>query len=113
MDLALALVEDDLGREAALRVARRLVLFLHRPGNQSQFSAQLDAQLADRDVLRDLQAFVVDNPAADLTVAGLARRAGMSERHLARCFHLEVGVTPARYVERVRVEAARRRLEES
>jgi transcriptional regulator GlxA family with amidase domain len=113
MDLALALVETDLGREAALRVARRLVLFLHRPGNQSQFSAQLDGQLADRDVLRDLQAFVVDNPGADLTVAALARRVGMSERHLARCFHREVGVTPARYVERVRVEAARRRLEES
>ncbi|MBA2280668.1 MAG: DJ-1/PfpI family protein [Acidimicrobiia bacterium] len=113
MDLALALVEDDLGREVALRVARGLVLFLHRPGNQRQFSTQLDAQLADRNALRDLQAFIVDHPDADLTVAGLARRAGMSDRNLARCFHREVGITPARYVERVRVEAARRRLEDT
>lgn len=113
MDLALALVEDDHGRDVALAVARRLVLFLHRPGNQSQFSAQLDAQLADRDVLRDLQAHIAEHPEDDLTVAALARRAGMSERHLARCFRDEVGVTPARYVERTRVEAARRRLEDT
>lgn len=113
MDLALALVEDDLGRDVALAVARRLVLFLHRPGNQRQFSTQLGAQLADRDVLRDLQAHIVDHPEADQTVAALARRACLSERHLARCFHDEVGVTPARYVESVRVETARRRLEDT
>ncbi|HYI61718.1 MAG TPA: GlxA family transcriptional regulator [Acidimicrobiales bacterium] len=113
MDLALALVEDDRGRDVALAVARQLVLFLHRPGNQRQFSAQLDAQLADRDALRDLQAHIVDHPEDDLTVAALARRAGLSERHLARCFTDEVGVTPARYVERARVEAARRRLEDT
>lgn len=113
MDLALALVEADRGRDVALAVARQLVLFLHRPGNQRQFSAQLDAQLADRDTLRELQAHIVDHPEDDLTVAALARRVGMSERHLARCFTHEVGVTPARYVERARVEAARRRLEDT
>jgi transcriptional regulator GlxA family with amidase domain len=113
MDLALALVEDDLGRDVALGVARQLVLFLRRPGNQAQFSAQLSAQTADRDVLRDLQSCIAERPGDDLTVAAMARRSGLSERHLARVFRAEIGVTPARYVERARVEAARRRLEES
>ena len=113
MDLALALVEDDLGHDVALAVARRLVLFLRRPGNQSQFSTHLVTQLADRDALRELQSWIAEHPAADLTVAALARQAGLSERHLARVFRDEVGVTPARYVERIRLEVARRRLEES
>jgi transcriptional regulator GlxA family with amidase domain len=113
MDLALALVEEDLGREAALTVARWLVMFLRRPGNQSQFSAQLDAQLADRDSLRELQAWLPDHLNADLSVETMARHAGMSPRHFARSFRHQVGVTPARYVERARLEAARRRLEES
>jgi transcriptional regulator GlxA family with amidase domain len=113
MDLALALVEDDLGRAAALAVARRLVLFLRRPGGQSQFSAQLAAQAADREPLRDLQAWIADHPDADCAVPALARRVAMSPRHFARVFRDEVGTTPARFVERVRVEAARRRLEES
>jgi len=113
MDLALALVEDDLGHDAALAVARRLVLFLRRPGNQSQFSTHLQTQVADRNALRDLQAWITEHPDDDLTVAALARRAGLSERHLARVFRDEVGLTPARYVERVRLEVARRRLEES
>ncbi len=113
MDLALALVEDDLGREAALTIARWLVLFLHRPGNQAQFSAQLSGQLADRDEVRSLQQTIVEHPGADCTVEALARRAAMSPRHLARVFAEEVGTTPARYVEQVRLEAARRRLEES
>jgi transcriptional regulator GlxA family with amidase domain len=113
MDLALALVEDDLGRDIALAVARRLVLFLRRPGNQSQFSAQLAAQVAQRDTLRDLQQWIADHPAADLTVAMMAERAGMSDRNFARCFKDEVGVTPGRYVECVRIEVARRLLEES
>ena len=113
MDLALALVEDDLGHDVALAVARRLVLFLRRPGNQSQFSTHLQTQVADRNALRDLQAWIAEHPDTDLTVAALARRAGLSERHLARVFRDEVGLTPARYVERVRVEVARRRLEES
>jgi transcriptional regulator GlxA family with amidase domain len=113
MDLALALVEEDLGRDAALIVARMLVLFLRRPGNQSQFSAQLSGQLADRDEIRELQRWVTDHPGADCTVEALARHAGMSPRHLTRVFTEQVGVTPARYVERTRVEHARRRLEES
>jgi transcriptional regulator GlxA family with amidase domain len=113
MDLSLALVGDDLGRHAALTIARHLVLFLQRPGNQSQFSAQLAAQLADRDEIRDLQQWIADHPGADCSVAALARRVSMSPRHLARVFTDGVGVTPARYVEGVRLEAARRRLEES
>lgn len=113
MDLALALVEEDHGRALALEVARRMVVFLRRPGGQSQFSAQLAVQVADREPLRDLQAWMVDHPAADLSVPTLARRTAMSPRNFARRFREQVGVTPARYVERVRVEAARRRLEES
>ena len=112
MDLALALVEEDAGRELALAVARRLVVFLKRPGGQSQFSAQLAAQLAERPPLRDLQLWIQEHPDAGHTVESLARRAAMSPRHFARVFTQELGVTPARYVERVRVEAARRRLEE-
>jgi transcriptional regulator GlxA family with amidase domain len=113
MDLALALVEDDLGRDVALRVARQLVLFLRRPANQSQFSAQLAAQMAERDGLRDAQRFASEHPERDCSVAALARVAVMSERHFARCFTEEVGVTPARYVEQVRVETARRLLEDT
>jgi transcriptional regulator GlxA family with amidase domain len=113
MDLALALVEADHGREKALEIARRLVLFLRRPGNQSQFSAQLANQLAERDSLRDIQRWIADHPGSDLSVDALAARAGMSVRHFARSFRDEVGKTPARYVEAVRVEAARRRLEET
>jgi len=111
MDLALALVEEDLGPEVALAVARRLVLFLRRPGGQSQFSAQLAAGPAPDAGLRELQAFIAEHPDADLGVGALARRAAMSERTLARRFRDELGTTPARYVEAVRVEAARRRLE--
>jgi len=113
MDLALALVEEDHGRRHALEVARWLVFFLKRPGGQSQFSAQLASQLAEREPLADLQAFVFEHPEADCSVAALARRAGMSPRNFARVFTREVGVTPARFVENARVEVARRRLEES
>ena len=106
MDLALALVEDDLGRAVALETARGLVLFLRRPGGQSQFSAQLAVQAGDREPLRDLVAWIVDHPGADLSVEALARRVAMSPRHFARVFTREIGTTPARYVEKVRVEAA-------
>lgn len=112
MDLALALVEEDLGREVALAVARRLVLFLKRPGGQSQFSAQLARQMAAREPLRELQAWIAEHPEADLSVERLAARVGMSPRHFARVFAREVGATPGRFVEEARVEAARRRLEE-
>ncbi len=111
IDLALALVEDDYGRDIALATARNLVVFLSRPGGQSQFSAALASQSAERKPLRDVQAFVVEHPADDLSVPALAERAGMSPRNFARAFTAEVGDTPARFVERVRVEAARRRLE--
>jgi transcriptional regulator GlxA family with amidase domain len=107
MDLSLALVEEDLGRRAALEVARWLVLFLKRPGGQSQFSAQLSAQIAEREPLRDLQAWIADNLEADLSVPALAERACMSPRNFARAFRKEVGMTPAAYVEAARIEAAR------
>jgi transcriptional regulator GlxA family with amidase domain len=113
MDLALALVEEDLDREAALTIARHLVLFLRRPGNQSQFSATLAAQQPRREPLREAQRYVVENVAGELSVEALAARAHMSPRHFARAFRAETGVTPARYVERVRLEAARRLLEET
>jgi transcriptional regulator GlxA family with amidase domain len=113
MDLALALVEDDLDREMALTIARHLVLFLRRPGNQSQFSATLAAQQPDRAPLREAQRYAIENPAADLSVEAMAERAHMSSRHFARSFRAEVGLTPARYVEHVRLEAARRRLEDT
>ncbi len=113
MDLALTLVEDDHDSDLALGIARRLVLFLRRPGTQSQFSAQLAGQLAERDPLRDAQRYIAEHPERDLTVAALARFAGMSDRSFARGFRDEVGVTPARYVEQARVETARRLLEDT
>jgi transcriptional regulator GlxA family with amidase domain len=113
MDLAVALVEEDLGRSTALEVARWLVLFVKRPGGQSQFSAQLAAQTAEREPLRDLQEWIAGNITADLSVPTLARRAHMSERNFARAFAKELGMTPAAYVETVRVEAARIALESS
>ena len=113
MDLALALVEEDLDRDAALTIARHLVLFLRRPGNQSQFSATLAAQQPDRAPLREIQRAVLEDIAGDHRVEAMAARAHMSPRHFARAFRAETGVTPARYVERVRLEAARRRLEDS
>jgi transcriptional regulator GlxA family with amidase domain len=113
MDLALALVEDDLGRAVALDIARQLVMFLRRPGNQTQFSAQLSAQAAHRQPLRDVQSWVAEHPDADLTVEALAQRAGLSPRQFARAFTEETGVSPGRYVDKVRLESARRHLEDT
>jgi transcriptional regulator GlxA family with amidase domain len=113
MDLALALVEEDLDRDAALLIARHLVLFLRRPGNQSQFSATLSAQEPHREPLREAQRLVVEQISGEHSVDAMAARAHMSPRHFARAFRAETGVTPARYVERVRLEAARRQLEDS
>ena len=113
MDLALAMVEEDQGREVALAVARELVLFLRRPGGQAQFSAQLAVQLAEHEPLRDLQAYVLEHPSEDLSVETLAHRVAMSPRNFARVFTREVGTTPARFVTSVRVETARRLLEET
>ena len=113
MDLALALVEEDFGRHVALGVARQLVMFLQRPGGQSQFSSQLAIQTADREPLRELVEWIADHLAGDLSVPVLAERVAMSPRHFARVFTSEMNMTPARFVEVQRVEAARRRLEES
>jgi len=113
MDLALALVEEDHGSRLALQVARNLVLYLRRPGGQSQFSAALSLQLTDRKPLRELEAWVLDNLSKPLTVPVLAQHVAMSPRNFARVFTREMKTTPAKFVERLRVEAVRRRLEES
>jgi len=113
MDLALAMVEEDFGRHVALGVARQLVMFLQRPGGQSQFSSQLAVQAADREPVRELVEWIADHLADDLSVSALADRIAMSPRHFARVFASELHMTPARFVEVQRVEAARRRLEES
>lgn len=113
MDLALALVEADLGRAAALDVARDLVLYLRRPGNQSQFSVPLwSAQPASGDVLRQVVDAIHTNPGGRHSIADLATLARLSPRHLQRRFTKEIGVPPAVYIERVRIEAAQRALAE-
>ncbi|WP_248322534.1 GlxA family transcriptional regulator [Caballeronia sp. Sq4a] len=109
IDLALALVEEDLGRALALEVARHLVVFLKRPGGQAQFSAALSLQKAG-DRFGELHAWIAENLAADLSVATLAARVGMSERSFVRHYRAQTGVTPARSIERMRLEAARRLL---
>lgn len=113
IDLALALVEADLGRDMALAVARQLVVFLKRPGGQSQFSATLSLQEATGgdDRFDQLHAWMADNVRGDLSVTALATVAGLSERTFLRRYRAATGITPARAVERVRVEAARRLLE--
>ena len=113
MDLALALVEEDHGRDLALSVAREMVMYFKRPGGQSQFSAQLAAQTAERTNIRQIQTYIVDNLAADLSVALLAQRADMSERNFARVFKAEGGFTPAEFVELARIDQARRLIEGS
>jgi transcriptional regulator GlxA family with amidase domain len=113
MDLALALVEQDLGSPLALEVARELVLYLRRAGGQSQFSTALSLQASDRKQIEEIRSWVVDHLEQDLPVEKLAEKAGMSPRNFARAFLKDTGTTPARFVERLRVEAARRRLEES
>lgn len=113
MDLALALVEEDHGRELALRVARELVMFLKRPGGQSQYSAHLAAQMAERSSIRKVQERILARTSADLSVPALAASIGMSERNFARVFRAQAGVTPAEFVETARIDAARRLLEET
>ncbi len=113
IDLALALVEEDLGRDAALTIARHLVMFLRRPGGQSQFSAQLAGQVAERAPLRDVQRLIAEHPSADLSVAALAGHANLSPRYFTRAFTAETGSPPGRYVDRVRLETARRLLEDT
>ena len=111
VDLALALVEDDLGAEVARRIAKQLVVFVQRPGGQAQFSTQLAAQRPGRDALRETQTWIADHLDDDLSLAALARRAALSERHFSRVFRAETGMTVAAYVEAARIEAAQRLLE--
>jgi transcriptional regulator GlxA family with amidase domain len=113
IDLALALVEEDFGHATALAVARALVVYLRRPGGQAQFSAQLQAQAAQRAPLRDVQQWISEHPAADLSVSALAGRAGLSPRQFARAFTAETGTSPGKHVAAIRLEAARRMLEDS
>jgi transcriptional regulator GlxA family with amidase domain len=112
IDLALALVEQDLGRTAALAVARYMVMFLKRPGGQAQFSAALSLQTAE-DKFGALHDWISRHLAEDVSLPALASQAGMSERSFSRHYAAATGLTPARAVERLRVEAARRLLSES
>jgi transcriptional regulator GlxA family with amidase domain len=111
IDLALALVEEDLGPSAALAVARTLVLFVRRPGGQSQFSTGLAGQASEQSGIRELQGWIADHLDEDLSVATLAARVHMSPRNFARVFSRSVGVTPAAYIHSVRLERARVLLE--
>jgi transcriptional regulator GlxA family with amidase domain len=112
IDLALALVEEDLGRSVALAVARYLVVFLKRPGGQAQFSAALALQVTD-DRFGALHDWINGHLAGDLSLSVLAEQAGMSERSFSRHYAQATGQTPARAIERLRVEAGRRLLSES
>ena len=113
IDLALKLIEDDNGKELALNVARRLVVFLKRPGGQSQFSAHLEAQIAEESRIQSVQQWILDNLDADLSIPVIAKRSAMSIRNFSRLFRNEAGRTPADFVESARVEKAKRLLEES
>ncbi len=113
IDLCLALVEADLGAQAALAVARELVLFLRRPGGQSQFSVGLEVQLTAESRLHRLVTRILEDPSGDLSVPALAARAGMSERNFSRSFRREVGTAPAHFVEQARVYRAKAFLESS
>lgn len=111
LDMALSLVEEDLGSEVARRVAGQLVMYFRRPGGQLQYSRSGESRPAGRSALQDVQRWVAANLVERHSVATLAKRAGLSPRHFARLFQSEVGVTPSAWVEGVRIDAARRLLE--
>lgn len=113
IDLAFSLIEEDHGRALALWVARRLVVFLKRPGGQSQFSDVLTAQSETTSPIDRIRLYILESPRARLGLEALAEVAGVSTRHLSRLFHGELGMNPAAYVELTRVDIARRLLEES
>jgi transcriptional regulator GlxA family with amidase domain len=113
IDLCLSFVEADCGSATALAVARQLVLFMRRPGGQSQFSAGLSVQAAATPKLRTLVSEISGDPSGDLSLPALAKRAGMSERTFSRVFHKETGVTPAAFVELARVDRSKALLETS
>jgi transcriptional regulator GlxA family with amidase domain len=113
MDMALAMLEEDHGSAVALAVARELVLFLKRPGGQSQFSDYLAAQFSEDAGLRELQLWMLEHIEQDLSVPRLADRMAKSDRSFARHFADGVGVTPGHYVRQIRITAARRKLEQT
>lgn len=113
IDLTFSLIEEDYGRALALWVARRLVVFLKRPGGQSQFSEALTAQTSTTSPIDRIRLQILENPRADLGLAALAKVAGVSPRQLSRLFRAELGMSPAAYVELTRIDIARRLLEES
>jgi len=113
MDLTLALIEEDLGRAFATDVAKEMVMFLKRPGSQAQFSEHLRVQMAPDGKLKKVQQWILDNLAKDHTVESLAERATMSPRTFYRHFKNTIGITPSKFVVDVRVDAAKRLLEES
>ncbi|MER6221731.1 GlxA family transcriptional regulator [Streptomyces sp900105755] len=112
IDLSLALVEEHLGADVARAVAKDMVVFMQRPGGQSQFSVRTRTPRARQEMLRRVLDTVAEDPSAPHTLAAMARRAGVSARHMSRLFHEEMSTTPARYVEQVRLEAARAMLED-
>ncbi|MCG7205511.1 GlxA family transcriptional regulator [Streptomyces arenae] len=113
IDLSLALVEEHLGADVARAVAKDMVVFMQRPGGQSQFSVRTHTPRARQEMLRRVLDAVAEDPSGSHTLAAMARRAGVSSRHMTRLFHEEMATTPARYVERVRMEAAQAMLEGS
>lgn len=113
MDLSLALVAEDCGQRVALEIAKDKVLFMIRSGGQSQFSTHLMAASPESGRLRTVMNWALENLHIDMTVEVLARRAAMSPRNFARAFTRETGATPARFIERARIDAARRKLEDS
>ncbi|MCV9938441.1 helix-turn-helix domain-containing protein [Boseaceae bacterium BT-24-1] len=113
IDLALALVEEDYGRDVAMSVARYMVVFLKRPGGQSQFSAHLVGQMAETTMIQKAQSYILNNLSGALSVGHVAHRIGMSPRNFARVFRRELGMTPADFIAAARVDAARRLLEDT
>jgi transcriptional regulator GlxA family with amidase domain len=111
IDLCLALLEEDHGHEAALSVARQLVMFLVRPGGQAQYSHMLSRQAASSEPLRELQVYMLENLQADLSVETLAERMHMSPRHFSRVCLREMKLNPGQFVERLRVEAAQQMID--
>ncbi len=111
LDLALALVEEDLGREIAKKVASQLVMFFKRPGGQLQFSRRGETNPVGRSALQEIQRWVAANPAADASLTALAARASLSPRHFVLLFQREIGLTPSAWVETVRIGVAREMLE--
>lgn len=113
IDLALALVEDDFSRDIALEVARDLVVYLKRPGGQSQFSVHLSSQMTTHPTIRQLQGWIMEHLAEELTVPLLAARLAMSERNFTRVFQRETGISPTEFIDTARFEVARRLLEDN